>query len=286
MIQRLRYLLSNPLELLAYAVEHPRRVLAAVAVVVAVVVVAVLSFGFGLVPEWTLLFAIAGVTGYLARRQYHRAKVFLRASATDSGNVSRGLVRIDGSAQAADGVRRVQFDGTEYLAYRNKVERKRSSGGNDGSRWRVEEDTTEAVPLAVDDGTGSVLIDSHSASLRLDWDQKERGGRRRHYFAGLEPGDTVRVYGTAVPTSQRQPQRVSDAATEGMDSLRGNNVDQIADGDGLIVTAGADVPELVVTDRSHWRLVGRSVLLTLATAVMTIGLVALGIYYALGGSLV
>jgi hypothetical protein len=286
MIQRVRYLLSNPLELLAYAVEHPRRVLAAVAVVVVVVVGAVLSFGLNLVPEWTMLFAIAGVAGYLARRRYHRAKLFLQASATDSGDISQGLVRVGGAAQPADGAGSVQFEGTEYLVYHNKVERKRSNRNEGGSQWRVEKDTTEAVPLEVDDGTGSVLVDSHSATLRLDWDKKQRDGRRRHYFAGLKPGDTVRVYGTAVPESQRQPQRVSDAATEGMESLRENNVGQMTDGDGLVVTTGTAVPELVVTDRSHWGLVGRSVLLSLATAAVAVGLVALGIYYALGGSLV
>jgi hypothetical protein len=71
-----------------------------------------------------------------------------------------------------------------------------------------------------------------------------------------------------------------------MESLRENSVGQVADGDGPVVTTGSAVPELVITDRSHWGLVGRAVLVTLATAVVTVGLVALGLYYALGGSLV
>lgn len=119
MAQRFRYYLSNPLELLAYAVEHPRRVLAAVVVVLAIIVV--LSFGLGLVPDWTMLFAIAVVSGYLGRRRYHRAKLFLQAKQTDSGRVSSGLVRVDGAADAADGAGAVEFDGTESVAYRNRV---------------------------------------------------------------------------------------------------------------------------------------------------------------------
>lgn len=248
MAQRFRYYLSNPLELLAYAVEHPRRVLAAVVVVLAIIVV--LSFGLGLVPDWTMLFAIAVVSGYLGRRRYHRAKLFLQAKQTDSGRVSSGLVRVDGAADAADGAGAVEFDGTESVAYRNRVGEK-TSKNDGGTRWRTEKDNSESVPLAVDDGTGPVAVDSHSASLRLDWDEKDRGGRKRRYFAGLKPGDPVTAYGTAMPASQRQPQRVTDAASEEMDSLRGRDVDAVTDGEGLVITAGEAVPELVVTDHSH-----------------------------------
>lgn len=282
MARKIRHLLANPIELVAYAIEHPRRVLAVVVAVAVLTVVVVLSFGLGLLPEWTVLFAIAAVAGYLARRQYLRLKLFLRATASQAGSVTPGAVRVSGAARAAGG-EGVQFDGSEYVAYRHRIEQRRSNR-NDGSSTRVKTDTSEAVPFLIEDSTGTVLVDGHSADLVLEWDETQRDGRETRYFAGIGDGETVRVYGTAVPATQRQPQRLTDAASEGMDSLRGNDIDAYADGGSLVVTAGENIPELVVTDRSHWRVLGRSLVVFLATALVTVGLVGLGVFVAAGGS--
>lgn len=280
MFDETRRLLSNPLALVQWVLDNPRTAALIVVAGVLLVVLAVLSFGLGLVPDWTLLFGIAFVAAWLASRYWHRIRLLWRATSVAAGSLSPGTVEVSGRVQPASENSRVTHDGEEYIAYRyRKVRRKTGSDG----RTRVETDESRAVPFYVQDDTGSVPVDPTNPDLELEWDREtDEAGYAKSYLATLHPGDEVRVYGTAMHPDERGPRNVRDAATEGFDKLRNQDTASVADSGTLVVSKGESLPALVITDRPGWRLLARSVALFLGTLAVTLGLIGFGTALAVG----
>jgi hypothetical protein len=280
MFEKSRRLLSNPLELARWVGNNPRTAALIVAAGALLVVLAVLSFGLGLVPDWTLLFGVALVSAWLTKRNFTRVRLLRRATSTAAGSLSPGVVAVSGRVEPVDDDR-VSHDGDEYVAYRYRKLQSRQS--SEGGGKRVETDESQAVPFRVSDGTGSVLVDTDSAAFELSWDQQQsEGGSATSYLATLRPGEEVRVYGTAMRPDERAPQSVRDAASEGVSKLRGRGVDAAAESGSLVVSKGEGLSDLVVTDRPGWRLLARSLVAFLGTLLVTLAALGVGTAVALG----
>jgi|APHM01.1.fsa_nt_gi hypothetical protein len=280
MFDKSRRLLSNPLELVRWIGDNPRTAALAVAAGALLVVLAVLSFGLGLAPDWTVLFGIALVSAWLTKRNLTRVRLLQQATATAAGSLSPGVVAVSGRVEAADDDR-VSHDGDEYVAYRYRKLRRRQS--SEGGGKRVETDESRAVPFHVSDDTGSVLVDTNSAAFELSRDQQQsEAGSGKSYLATLRPGDEVRVYGTAMRPDERAPRSVRDAASEGASKLTGRAVGAATESGSLVVSKGERLPDLVVTDRSGWRLLARSLVVFLGTLLVTLATLGFGTAVAVG----
>jgi len=287
MLETLRRFRNNPLALLRYAMANPRKVLAAVAVVFAVIVLVVLGFGLGLIPDWIVLIGVAALSAYGTKLYWDRLSFLLSTSEETCGTVSSGAVKLTGTARAAREGERVhcEADEGEYLAYRHKVERRKSNNRqNEGdfTDYRTVKNDASAVPFHVEDETGSVLVDTTSADLQLSWDKDYRRGRRKIHLAYLEPGDEVAVYGTAMPPDQRQPAGMMDAVSEVGDEMRGQDFDAYAAEEDIVVSQTPEEPVLIVSDRWGITLVLRSVVFMIALALTTVGLLVIAGFAAIG----
>jgi hypothetical protein len=285
MIRQVQRMLRNPAQLLGYAIRNPKKIAAAVLVVVALLALVVLSFQMGLIPPWVVAFALVPLLAWFGHRQWERVRLLVEASEVDTGSVNSGLVKLTGTAAAAVEDDRVtsKMTDTECLAYRYKKRIDRDPGDNDALDGSVSRQTTErAVPFYVEDDTGEVLVDTNNADIELSWDEKSRGTRRDVFEAHLQEGDQVKVYGTAMAPSQREPPGVMDAVSDTYDTMAGRDFEAYANGEDVIVSKDGDDPYLIVSDRPGWRLLARHILVLLAIAALTVVALAVGILQAVG----
>lgn len=87
-----------------------------------------------------------------------------------------GPVELEGTATTADETVTAPFSGADCLLCEYEVLEYTSSGKS--SSWQTVAEDTVGVPFHLEDDTGSVLVDSRSASLNLDeeTDRKVKGG--------------------------------------------------------------------------------------------------------------
>lgn len=286
MLRKLQRLQRNPLLAVQYALNNPRTVAAIALALVAVGAVLVASLALGLLPEWLAVLAIAPLTGYVAYRQYGRVDMLVAASETAAGAVDSGVVKVSGTARPADpddGVtpRVGEYDG-EYLAYRYKENVDRDPNDEEPLGGAAGTDEAAAVPFYVEDDTGSVLVDANDADVMLDWDEKDRGARRNTYWAALEAGDPIHVYGTAMAPGQWEPQTAAGAVSDLVDAGRRADVETYAADEDVIVARSEENPYLVVSDRSGLELMGRQVLWLGVAAGATAVLVVVAVASMLG----
>jgi hypothetical protein len=287
MIRQLRRLRRNPILLGRYVVNNPKTAALAVLGIVGVVAVVVLSFTVALIPRWVGFLGVAALSGYVAVGQWGRLALILRSTEAPPGEVAPGLVEVSGTARAPDGVPLVTPDEPEgeYLAYK-RVTRVDTDPGTDDDPPFLDADAGDrdvaAVPLYVTDETGTVLVDTNNADVRLDWDDVDRSSRETRKWAGLEPGDPVTVYGTAMPPASRRPPGVVDAMSEVSDRMRGVDFDDLSTGEDIVISKSPQRPYLILSDRSGIGLLGRQLVYFGVTGLVTLGLVAAAVLAMVG----
>jgi hypothetical protein len=290
MLQKLRRMQRNPMLLLRYVMNNPKKVLLALAVLVAVVAVVLASFTVDAIPKWVGLLGVAVLPGYAAWLQWGRLALLLRASEVPAGQVTSGVVEVSGTARPAGESGLVSPDRAEregeYLAYK-RVERVDTDPGHEDEELPfMDKDAGDrdvaAAPLYVEDDTGRVLVDTNNADVRLDWDDTNRGSRRTTKWAALEPGDPVTVYGTAMAPDRRQPPGVVDSMSDLSDTMQGRDFEAAAGDEDVVVSKGRRLPYLIVSDRSGLGLLGRQLAYFLVAGLLTVGLLVAALLGIIG----
>lgn len=271
---------------LKYAVENPKRVAMTVGAVIVVGVLLAAGLALDLIPDWTMLFGIAALTAFGAYNQYNRVKFLRATSEVTAGRLQpgAGAVKVSGTAQPA-GEDRVGYDEPEHLAYRRKRERKRQQHRADGDvldNDTISHEGGDAVPFYVADDTGQVLVDASRASLDLDWDDKSRNGAWTEYYATLDAGDEVNVYGTAMAPGEHSGSELVEAFSNDRSNAPTETFGDHAADESVVVSSTVSDPQFIVTDSSGLSLLGRTVAWTVAAVLGTVLLVALGVAAALG----
>lgn len=280
----------NPMLLLRYVMNNPKKVLLALAVLVAVVAVVLLSFSVEAIPTWVGLLGLAVIPAYAAWLQWGRLALLFRASEVPAGQVSSGIVEVSGTARPVGegslvSPGRAEREG-EYLVYKH-VERVDTDPGHDDEELpfldkEAGDRDVAAAPLYVEDDTGRVLVDTNNADVRLDWDDTSRGSRRTTKWAALEPGDPVTVYGTAMPPDQRQPPGVVDSMSDLGDAMQGRDFEATAAGEDVVVSKGRRLPYLILSDRSGLGLLGRQLVYFLVAGLVTVALLVAALLGIIG----
>ncbi|MEF8887481.1 MAG: hypothetical protein V5A30_06710 [Haloarculaceae archaeon] len=290
MLQKLRRMQRNPMLLLRYVMNNPKKVLLALGVLVAVIAVVLLSFSVDAIPTWSGFLGVAVLPAYAAWLQWGRLALLFRASEMPAGQVSSGVVEVSGTARPAEqgglvSPDRVNREG-EYLAYK-RIERIDTDPGHDDEELpfldkEAGDRDVAAAPLYVEDDTGRVLVDTNNADVRLDWDDTSRGGRRTTKWAALEPGDPVTVYGTAMALDRRNPPGIADSLSDVSDSMRGWDFDELAAGENVVISKSLDRPYLILSDRSGLGLLGRQLAYFLVAGLLTVGLLVVALLGIVG----
>jgi hypothetical protein len=285
MLRKLRRVQRNPLIAVRYALQNPKRVAIAVGSVIAVGLLLTAGLALDLIPDWTMLFGIAVLTAFGTYVQYNRAQFLMAASEVAARQVQpgAGAVKISGTAQPA-GEDRVGHDEPEHLAYRHKRERDRNDHQRNDELLgdEISDVDSDAVPFYVADDSGQVLVDASRATLDLDWEDKSRKGGWTEYYATLNPGDEVNVYGTALTPDEHSGSELVEAFSNNRSEAPTETFSDHAADESVVVSSTPADPQFVVSDRAGWSLLGRTILWAVAAALATVGLIALGIGAALG----
>lgn len=273
---------------LRYVLNNPQRVAKILLAFLAVALVVVLSLSVEAVPTWIGLLGLGAVPGYVARIQWGKLSLLVTATEVPAGQVSPGVVEVSGTARPAVEGASVSPDGddAEYLAYK-RVERVDTDPGDSGEPLpgldkQAGDHDRAAVPITVEDETGSVLVDTDNADIMLSWDNTRRTNRRTTKWAALEPGDQVTVYGTAMSPEQRRPPGFVDSPADSAATRQRTDFDETAAAEDVVVSLSQDTPYLVLSDRSGLGLLGRQAAVFAATALLAVALVGAAVLNAVG----
>ncbi|MEF8906748.1 MAG: hypothetical protein V5A13_02705 [Haloarculaceae archaeon] len=244
--------------------------------------------GPGLALSVALVLLGLGVLAVFARRALQRFLAMLATEPVGAGEVSPGMVELEGAVVPDGGTVDVHADTQPAEAVLARRRRRSRSERVAGFTLPVLERLapnalydTSARPFYLEDDTGRVLVDAARADVSLGADHSRQDDRSDH--AGVEawlgPGDDVYVLGEVVPAAA-YPDRASLPGGF-LRWLRGDERDtgQTAEAplreDELVVTRTPRTSEFVVSDTAGgYSLLRRG----LVAAFWTVsGLVALGV---------
>ena len=119
---------------------------------------------------------------YKAIKNTRRARLLARVPWSKTGQLQPGLVKVRGRALAVGGTLRSPLSERECVYYHFQVQEEHGNvGGAQSGRywyWKTVLNDAQAVPYAVDDGTGSATVRMKSAELVLRPDAIEWPGSR------------------------------------------------------------------------------------------------------------
>jgi hypothetical protein len=244
--------------------------------------------GPGLAPSVALVLLGLVVLAVFARRAVQRFLVMLAAEPAGAGEVSPGMVELEGTVVPDGGT--FDVDGDTQPAEAVLARCRRRNRSERAARFTLPLferlapdvlDDTSARPFYLEDDTGRVLVDAGRAEVSLDVDHSHQDDRPDHgrVEAWLGPGDDVYVLGEVVPAAA-YPDRASlpggfFGRLRGDERDTGRTADAPLREDELVVTRTPRTSEFVISDTAGgYSLLRRG----LAAALWTVsGLAVLGV---------